>query len=149
MNYLKIQRHLLKCIMKGNNKFLIGEYKDNIAVSNGGGVWLIPKLMFLLDIERLKKISTKKMDIAKLLEYDESCYEDAVCNTATNSIHNSVCVNIKSENKEEWVDMALLKYFDKPQFKVKVSGNFSPLMVFEEGVIAGVVAPTRFGGNSN
>lgn len=141
MKYLKIQQDILKEALNGGGKFLMGAYKDSIAMTDGFVMWLIPKQMFMLDLESLKSKGIRSLDVTSLLDYDGSQYKDAVCTSDLKKQGNSIVLNIKSEAEDAWVDMKLLKYYDNPQFKV--SGKHNALMVFEEEELAGLVLPVR------
>lgn len=141
MNYLKVQQDLLKNAITEKGEWLFGKYENSIGVSEGHVIWLIPQSCFILDTEQLKKHSIRDFDVARMLEFNYCKYEDAVASDELKQYNKKTLVNIKGGDKEAWVDVSLLKYFNSPTFKV--SSPTSPLMVFEKEELVGVVCPVK------
>lgn len=144
MNYLKIQQELLKNAIAEKGGWVFGKYENNMGISEGHVVWLIPENCFVLDVEQLEKRMVKCFDMVRALNYDCCKYEDAVNAPDMKQCNKKTLVKIKGKTKEAWVDVSLLKYFDSPTFKI--SSPNSALMVFEKEELVGMVLPYRLKG---
>lgn len=147
MNYLKIQTDILKALCKDNvNKVL-----QRVAKSEDGNeiyfvlsshLYILQKDFLFLDYERLvyktgELQNNTLQNILKGADKAEPGYRTnrLIC---MGSIGNGV--SLKSENYEVVVNEKLLKNFDK-NCTFRLSGDRSPVYIYEGCVLAGVILP--------
>lgn len=146
MNYLKIQQDLLKNAIKQEAGFLFGECSTEtgncIGVSKMGHVvWLIPKKYFMLDLDKLDTNNVKKTDISRWLDKKPNQSKKAFMTTDLKRTGKNIIAKIEGGGVEAWVDTALLKYFDNPDFGV--TSPTGVIEVFEDDKLVGLVCPVR------
>ena len=146
MNYLKIQTDILKALCKDNvNKVLqrVAKSEDGneIYFISGGHLYILQKDFLFLDYERLvyktgELQNNTLQNILKGADKAEPGYR-------TNRL---ICMGsikgnfLKSENYEVVVNETLLKNFDK-NCTFRLSGDKSPVYIYEGCVLAGVISP--------
>lgn len=146
MNYLKIQTDILKALCKDNvNKVLqrVAKSEDGneIYFILGSHLYILQKDFLFLDYERLvyktgELQSNTLQNILKGADKAEPGYR----------INRLICMGsikgnfLKSENYEVVVNETLLKNFDK-NCTFRLSGDKSPVYIYEGCVLAGVISP--------
>ena len=151
MNYLKVQRDILNAVCKGNAhkvlrfvaKSLDGNEIYLICGDNGSHFYILEKENFFLDYEKLvdevgEVQSNTIQNILKGIDKAEEGYrtDQLICITSIKG--NGVI--LKSEKYEVLVNEQLLKNFDK-NCTFYLSGELSPVYIYEGCVLAGVVLP--------
>ena len=146
MNYLKIQTDILKALCKDNvNKVLqrVAKSEDGneIYFISGSHLYILQKDFLFLDYERLvyktgELQNNTLQNILKSADKAEPGYR-------TNQL---ICMGsikgnfLKSENYEVIVNETILKNFDK-NCTFRLSGDKSPVYIYEGCVLAGVILP--------
>ena len=146
MNYLKIQTDILKALCKDNvNKVL-----QRVAKSEDGNeiyfvlsshLYILQKDFLFLDYERLVYKTGELQN--NLLQNILKGADKAEPGYRTNRL---ICMGsikgnfLKSENYEVVVNEKLLKNFDK-NCTFRLSGDKSPVYIYEGCVLAGVILP--------
>ena len=151
MNYLKIQMDILKALCKDNvNKVLrcVAKSGDGneiylICGDTGSHFYILEKDFFFLDYERLvdkagELQNNTLQNILKGADEAEPGYRTDQLIYMGSIKGNGVF--LKSENYEVVVDEKLLKNFDK-NCTFHLSGNLSPVYIYEGCVLAGVILP--------
>lgn len=120
----------------------VGSYDENtVGVTVDGFVmWFIPEKLFIFDADKLRRgdvsINAKRLVFTTGIE-DEVRTNELIQKGKT------ILSVIKNENVEVFVDMKLLKVFDKnAQFKVR--GPLSAVLVYENDILVGLVCPTKY-----
>lgn len=140
MDYNSINTSISKAFYKGV-KLGIGSLDEStVGVTVDGCVmWFIPDNDFLFDKNKLLKIG-RDFDVKSFTKTDG--YIDAVKTNELIILDKKTLVIFKGNDVEVLVDVKLLKQFDKSAtFKIKK--NISPVMVYENGVLVGLVMPVR------
>ena len=151
MNYLKIQMDILKALCKDNvNKVLrcVAKSGDGneiylICGDTGSHFYILEKDFFFLDYERLvdkagELQNNTLQNILKGADEAEPGYRTEQLIYMGSIKGNGVF--LKSENYEVVVDEKLLKNFDK-NCTFHLSGDKSPVYIYEGCVLAGVILP--------
>ena len=151
MNYLRVQTDILKVACKGNiHKVLRSVAKSSdgneiylICGDAGSHFYILEKEIFFLDYERLvDKVGDLQshviQNILKGVEKSELGYRTDHLIYIENIKGNGVI--LKSEKYEVVVNEKLLKNFDK-NCTFYLSGDLSPVYIYEGRVLAGVVLP--------
>lgn len=151
MNYLKIQNEILKGLCKDNvNKVLrcVAKSGDGneiylICGDTGSHFYILEKDFLFLDYERLadKAGELQNNTLQNILKgADEAELGEKTKQLEYISAIKRNGVFLKSENYEVVVDEKLLKNFDK-NCTFHLSGDLSPVYIYEGCVLAGVVLP--------
>ena len=146
MNYLKIQTDILKALCKDNvykvlQRVAKSEDGNEIYFISGSHLYILQKDFLFLDYERLvyetgELQNNTLQNILKGADKAEPGYR-------TNQliyVEPIKGVFLKSENYEVAVNETLLKNFDK-NCTFRLSGDKSPVYIYEGCVLAGVVLP--------
>ena len=151
MNYLKIQTDILKALCKDNlRKILCGISKSDdgneiylICGNTGSHLYILEKDFFFLDYEMMvnkagELQSNTIQNILKSVDKSELGYKTDQLIHIESIKGNGVI--LKSEKYEVVVNEKLLNNFDK-NCTFQLSGELSPVYVYEGCVLAGVVLP--------
>ena len=151
MNYLKVQTDILKAVCKGNTrkvlrfvaKSLDGNEIYLICGDKGSHFYILEKEIFFLDYEKLvdevgEVQSNTIQNILKGIDKTEHGYRTNQLIYIETIKGNGVI--LKSEKYEVVVNEKLLKNFDK-NCTFHLSGDLSPVYIYEDCVLAGVVLP--------
>ena len=151
MNYLKVQTDILKAVCKGNAhkvlrfvaKSLDGNEIYLICGENASHFYILEKENFFLDYEKLvdevgEVQSHTIQNILKGIDKTELGYRTDQLIYIENIKGNGVI--LKSEKYEVIVNEKLLKNFDK-NCTFYLSGDLSPVYIYEGVVLTGVVLP--------
>lgn len=152
MNYLKIQNEILKGLCKDNvskvlQKVVKSENGEEIYLicgdNRGTHFYILEQNLFFLDYERLvDKVGELQgkafQSILKGVDEAEPGYRTGQLIYIESIKGNAVF--LKSENYEVVVDEKLLKNFDK-NCTFHLSGDLSPVYIYEGCVLAGVILP--------
>ena len=153
MNVLKLQNDLLK---KAYNRdynykkddtgvYSVCEYEctNYLAYSDKHAVYMIPEFLLYIDINKIfPGEPTKALD--RIINNSKDVNLVEVLDTDTIKMQDKSKLHIfKIDDEEIYVDEKLLKYFD---FKNDISffgaGKKSPIYVFEQDILMGLVLPT-------
>ena len=151
MNYLKIQTDILKALCKDNvNKVLRRVAKSGdgneiylICGDMASHFYILEKDFLFLDYERLvdKAGELQNNTLQNILKgADEAELGEKTKQLEYISAIKGNGVFLKSENYEVVVDEKLLKNFDK-NCTFHLSGDKSPVYIYEGCVLAGVILP--------
>ena len=151
MNYLKIQMDILKALCKDNvNKVLRRVAKSGdgneiylICGDMASHFYILEKDFLFLDYERLvdKAGELQNNTLQNILKgADEAELGEKTKQLEYISAIKGNGVFLKSENYEVVVDEKLLKNFDK-NCTFHLSGDLSPVYIYEGCVLAGVILP--------
>ena len=151
MNYLKVQTDILKAVCKGNPhkvlRFVAKSLDENeiylICGVNGSHFYILEKEIFFLDYEKLvdevgEVQSYTIQNILKGIDKAEQGYRTDQLIYIEAIKGNGVI--LKSEKYKVVVNEKLLKNFDK-NCTFHLSGDLSPVYIYEGCVLVGVVLP--------
>ena len=146
MNYLKIQTDILKALCKDNvNKVLqcVAKSDDGneIYFISGSHLYTLQKDFLFLDYERLvyKTRELQNNTLQNILKGADKA-EPGYRTNQLIYVEPIKGVFLKSENYEVAVNETLLKNFDK-NCTFRLSGDKSPVYIYEDCVLAGVILP--------
>lgn len=145
MNYSKVQADILKAKDKTKFPYLYGHYnkcgKEYIAIIiDGKEVVLIPEESFYLDAEKCFGQSKLVSNIERICNTDGTVdirTDGTIKPLEGNSKHK---VQIFTNGSEEiWVSTDLLKIFDMSTSHFKGINKKTPVFIYEEGNLVGLV----------
>ena len=130
---------MLKVHFKEGSRFFIGHFEDKIAVSpDGFKCYLVPEKDFVLDIDKILA-GRDKFKVKEIFKGHEDA-ERVVMTNEMKQIDKKTLVKIG----EKWVDKSLLKAFEPyPAFATMTKNYGSPIYVYENGELVGLVTPHR------
>lgn len=150
MNFERIQNKVLKSAFKRDAelkpfRFKWGMYEDNIVIINetASGLFIIPKNRFYLDIQHVFG-SAQPIPVEKIIKKDE-VKDIALTDTFINTDKRMLGVFKQSDNDEPiYYDSKLLKEYGKltnPHYKG--TDATSPILIYEDEVMVGLILPVR------
>ena len=144
MNYVKIQQDILKLRLEELQKhkpvkIIYQKIDECVWISTDGFViYAIPERFFILDTVKFDKPESSA--IVNLL--DTTDYKDLIPTNQKRVMEKCTATVLLLEDIEVFIDEKLLKNFDKSAtFQSK--GQLSPVHVYENGELVGVVCPLR------
>lgn len=142
MKKFNIQRDYLKKMINGEC-IVFQEDEDFIYVGDGFVAHKFLKEECFLNLKNEAE-SIKSLDIKYLLDDTKFNKIDLVLTSDMKIVQNYIVQKLKGENEdniEVWINTKFLKNFENPTFRG--SDGISPVIVFEENEIVGVVLPIR------
>ena len=139
MKIQKINKNLLDTYYK--NKILYYQKLDNVCyVTDSYIAYKLPANEFMLDTEKLKTCSINYL-------FDDNNYVDGVETKnyeemkANNKKLLGVIIKNEEKNIEVIVNKKYLELFD--DYTLKIKSEVSPVLVYEKGIIVGLIMPMR------
>lgn len=127
---------------KSQKPIRVGQYdKDTVGVTIDGFVmWFIPGKDFIFDADKLRR-GTLETNINALIP-PKKCVEEAIRTNKLIQDGKRTLSEIMGPDFKVYLDTKLLKAFDK-NATYKVSGSKTPVLVYENDILVGLVCPTR------
>ena len=150
MKFDKIQQEILKAAFKRDEthnekcfQWLHFETDDNVCVvDHSVAIYIIPKKHWYLDTE---KVFEKPPVQLEALMKEENDAEDVTDLMTERQTPDKKMVRIfkieKKDSPEIWIDSKILKVFDLDWCTFKGKKHNTPLFIYENGELAGVVLP--------
>lgn len=152
MNYMKLQTDIIKAVDKEKNggkksPYKYGYYEQNgekyIAILDDHKIVFIPEKFFYLNIDKV-------FDQVNVYHVDKMINVDNVVNTYTEGVIKpikadpKIKVQIFSNDKADiWISVDLLKLFDLSVSHFKASDKKSPLYIYEDETLVGLILPVN------
>lgn len=126
-------------------RILMGHFEDKIVVSpDGFKCYLVPEKDFVLDIDKI--LAGRGKFKAKEIFKGHEDAERVVMTNEMKQVDKKTLVKID----EKWVDKSLLKAFEPFSAFATMKSYSSPIYVYENGELVGLVMPHRVkGGDSH
>lgn len=139
MKIQKINKNLLDTYYK--NKILYYQKLDNICyVTDSYIAYKLPSSEFMLDSEKLKTCTINYL-------FDDNNYVDGVETKtyeeikANNKKLLGVIIKNEEKNLEVIVNKKYLELFE--DYTLKIKSEVSPVLVYEKGIIVGLILPIK------
>ncbi len=149
MNYLKLQTDILKALDKEKTRNIVSPYRyalyrsvedlNYVIIFNTYSAIYIRSDLFFLDLD--------KVSSTPVMYRDHFFNEDKAIPTVTEGLTKPVLGTKKrlqiftNVNGEIVVDTDLLKYFDLKNATFKGTDGKSPVFIYEDDILVGVVLP--------
>lgn len=150
--YEKINQAILKAWEKGDPETRVSRYETNegkgiaLTYKNGAAMALVPDVCCPFNFDQLTK-QVREQNVQTVLDHLLPRLEDSKYPLTGRSEKEDkrTLVQIKSHDREVWVDQKLLTVFGtSPEFRLEASSNNYPLIaVYVEENLVGVVCPVR------
>lgn len=139
MKIQKINKNLLDTYYK--NKILYYQKLDDVCyVTDSYIAYKLPANEFMLDTEKLKTCNINYL-------FDDNDYVDGIETKtyeeikANNKKLLGVIIKNEEKNLEVIVNKKYLELFE--DYTLKIKSNVSPVLVYEKGIIVGLIMPMR------
>ena len=139
MKIQKINKNLLDTYYK--NKILYYQKIDNICyVTDSYIAYKLPANEFMLDTEKLKTCSINYLfdDYDYVDGIETKTYEEIKAN---NKKILGVIIKNEEKNLEVIINKKYLELFE--DYTLKIKSEVSPVLVYEKGIIVGLILPMR------
>lgn len=139
MKIQKINKNLLDTYYK--NKILYYQKLDNVCyVTDSYIAYKLPSSEFMLDTEKLKTCSINYLfdDNNYVVGEETKNYEEMKVN---NKKLLGVIIKNEEKNLEVIVNKKYLELFE--DYTLKIKSELSPVLVYEKGIIVGLIMPMR------
>ena len=139
MKIQKINKNLLDTYYK--NKILYYQKLDNICyVTDSYIAYKLPANEFMLDTEKLKTCSINYLfdDYDYVDGIETKTYEEIKAN---NKKILGVIIKNEEKNLEVIINKKYLELFE--DYTLKIKSEVSPVLVYEKGIIVGLIMPMR------
>ena len=142
MKLAKIYNEVIKARLK-DEKLFMGNYdEETVGISTDGCVmYFIPKNTFLLDVEKM--LGNREMSNLENFQASINLPEVQKSNEYRKVERQKKEIScVKIGNK--YVNEKFLKNFDNPTFKTQMNRDASPIYIYEQEIIVGLVMPIIF-----
>ena len=139
MKIQKINKNLLDTYYK--NKILYYQKLDDVCyVTDSYIAYKLPSSEFMLDIEKLKTCNINNLfdDYDYVDGVETKTYEEIKAN---NKKLLGVLIKNEEKNLEVIVNKKYLELFD--DYTLKIMSEVSPVLVYEKGIVVGLIMPLR------
>lgn len=150
MNYIKLNQQIVAAWMKSDNGVHMGKLQQSdeceklvFAMNKSSVLYLIPKSFCPFDYDQLSGVF-KKCDPNPLI--DRFVREEKETGTVTGIMAKQETrdlMQIKGDTVTVWVDKKLTELFDRKAEYRLGRGDKSPLTVYENGQLVGIVCPVK------
>ena len=141
----KINAEIVKAYSKKNARFLVGAYDNaHVGISCDGVTLYVLKLEdYIYDTSKLLKGKETTSQIRNIIDGALVGSLDAVLTGVMVEQDKKTLYELKTEKFNVYIDGKFLRNFDKVcTFKCK--SPISPVVVYEDGNIAGVIMPVKY-----
>ena len=139
MKIQKINKNLLDTYYK--NKILYYQKLDDVCyVTDSYIAYKLPSSEFMLDTEKLKTCNINNLfdDYDYVDGIETKTYEEMKVN---NKKILGVLIKNEEKNLEVIINKKYLELFD--DYTLKIKSDISPVLVYEKGIIVGLIMPIR------
>ena len=142
MNIINAQVEVLKEALKNKNTVIYGVLLDNVIIGNCNRLYIIPKEECGVDLTNIDSNNVKIMQESTLKNFmnDDLC--ENITLTDDKKLVDKKTLRVFSKGDENiYVDESLIKYFDLENSTFKGRNRKSPIYIYENEVIVGLVLP--------
>ena len=142
MNIINAQVEVLKEALKNKNTVVYGELLDNVIIGNGNRLYIIPKKECGVDLTNIDSNNVKIMQESSLKNFmnDDLCENVTLTNDIKVADKKTLRV-FSNGNENIYVDESLIKYFDLENSTFKGKNEKSPIYIYEDYNMVGLVLP--------
>ena len=138
MNIINAQVEVLKEALKNKNTVIYGVLLDNVIIGNVNRLYIIPKKECGVDLTNIDGNNVKIIQEPSL----KRLMNDNITVTNDKKVVNKKTLRVFSNGDENiYVDESLIKYFDLEKSTFKGRNRKSPIYIYEDYNMVGVVSP--------
>lgn len=141
MNIINAQVEVLKEALKNKNTVFYGVLLDNVIMGNSNRLYIIPKKKCGVDLINIDS-NVKIMQESFLKNFiNDNQYENIILTDDKKVVDKKTLRVFSNGNENIYVDESLIKYFDWKTLLLKVDIKKSPIYIYEDYNMVGVVLP--------
>ena len=142
MNIINAQVEVLKEAFKNKNTVIYGVLLDNVIIGNANRLYIIPKKECGVDLTNVDSNNVRIIQESGLKGFINDDKYTSVILTNDIKVYDKTTLRVFSKDDEKiYVDDALLKYFDLKKSTFKSRNSKSPIYIYEDEVMVGLVLP--------
>lgn len=142
MNIINAQVEVLKESLKNKNTVIYGVLLDNVIIGNGNRLYIIPKKKCGVDLTNIDRNNVKIMQESTLKNFiNDNLYENVTLTDVKKVVNKKTLRVFSNCNENIYVDESLLKYFDLENSTFKGRNKKSPIYIYEDYNMVGLVLP--------
>ena len=142
MNIINAQVEVLKEALKKKNTVIYGVLDDKVIIGNGNRLYIIPKKECGVDLTNIDSNNVKIMQESSLKNFMNDNLCENVTLTDDKKVVDKKTLRVFSKGDENiYVDESLIKYFDLENSTFKGRNKKSPIYIYEDYKMVGLVLP--------
>ena len=142
MNIINAQIEVLKEALKNKSTVIYGVLLDNIIIGNVNRLYIIPKKECGVDLTNIDSNNVKIIQESTLKNFINDNQYENVTLTDDKKVVDKKTLRVFSNGKENiYVDESLIKYFDLENSTFKGKYQKSPIYIYEDYKMVGLVLP--------
>ena len=144
MNIINAQVEVLKEALKGKRKHnvIYGTLEDKVIIGNNTILYVIPKEECGIDLTNVDCNNVNIIQESVLKGFINDDKYTSVILTNDIKVYDKKTLKVFSKDDEKiYVDDALLKYFDLKKSTFKGRNSKSPIYIYEDEIMVGLVLP--------
>ena len=142
MNIINAQVEVLKEGLKNKNTVIYGVLLDNVIIGNSNRLYIIPKKKCAVDLTNIDSNNVKIFPETTLKNFiNDNLYENVTL-TDDKKVSGKKTLRVFRKGDENiYVDETLIKYFDLKNSTFKGHNSKSPIYIYEDYNMVGLVLP--------
>lgn len=142
MNIINAQVEVLKEALKNKNTVLYGVLLDNVIIGNANRLYIIPKKECGVDLTNIDGNNVKIIQEPSLKRLmNDNLYENITVTDDKKVVDKKTLRAFSNGDENIYVDESLIKYFDLEKSTFKGRNRKSPIYIYEDYNMVGVVSP--------
>ena len=142
MNIINAQVEVLKEALKNKNTVIYGVLDDKVIIGNGNRLYIIPKKKCGVDLTNIDSNNVKILQESTLKNFmNDNLYENVTLTDNKKVVYKKTLRVFSKGDENIYVDESLIKYFDLENSTFKGRNSKSPIYIYEDGVMVGLVLP--------
>ena len=142
MNIINAQVEVLKEALKNKNTVIYGVLDDKVIIGNGNRLYIIPKKECGVDLTNIDSNNVKIMQESTLKNFmNDNLYENVTLTDDKKVVDKKTLRVFSNGDENIYVDESLIKYFDLENSTFKGRNRKSPIYIYEDYNMVGLVLP--------
>ena len=142
MNIINAQVEVLKEALKNKNTVIYGVLLDNVIIGNCTRLYIIPKKECGVDLTNIDSNNVKIIQESSLKNFiNDNLYENVTLTDDKKVVDKKTLRVFSNCNENIYVDESLIKYFDLENSTFKGRNKKSPIYIYEDYNMVGLVLP--------
>lgn len=141
MNIISAQVEVLKEALKKKNTVIYGVLLDNVIIGNGSVLYIIPKKKCGVDLTNIDGNVNIVPETTLKNIINDNQYENITLMDYKKVAGNKTLRVFRKGDENIYVDESLIKYFDLKNSTFKGHNSKSPIYIYEDDNMVGLVLP--------
>ena len=142
MNIINAQVEILKEALKNKNTVIYGVLLDNVIIGNDNILYIIPKKECAIDLTNIDSNNLKIIQESTLKNFiNDNLYENVTLTDDKKVVDKKTLRVFSNGDENIYVDESLIKYFDLENSTFKGRNRKSPIYIYEDYNMVGLVLP--------